>query len=30
MIERYRGIASRLVIDLAPHWREADSKILER
>jgi alkanesulfonate monooxygenase SsuD/methylene tetrahydromethanopterin reductase-like flavin-dependent oxidoreductase (luciferase family) len=30
MIERYRGIASRLVIYLASHWREVDPKILER
>jgi alkanesulfonate monooxygenase SsuD/methylene tetrahydromethanopterin reductase-like flavin-dependent oxidoreductase (luciferase family) len=30
MIERYRGIASRLVIYLASHWREVDLKVLER
>jgi alkanesulfonate monooxygenase SsuD/methylene tetrahydromethanopterin reductase-like flavin-dependent oxidoreductase (luciferase family) len=30
MIERYRGIASRLVIYLASHWREVDPKTLER
>ena len=30
MIERYKGIASRLVIYLASHWREADPKTLER
>ena len=30
MIERYKGIASRLVIYLASHWREVDPKILER
>lgn len=30
MIERYRGIASRLVIYLASHWREIDSKTLAR
>ena len=30
MIERYRGIASRLVIYLASHWREVDPKVLER
>ena len=30
MIERYRGIAARLVIYLASHWREVDPKILER
>ena len=30
MIERYQGIASRLVIYLASHWREVDPKILER
>jgi len=30
MIERYRGIARRLVIYLASHWREVDPKILER
>ena len=30
MPERYRGIASRLVIYLASHWREVDPKILER
>ena len=30
MIERYKGIASRLVIYLASHWRDVDPKILER
>ena len=30
MIERYQGIAARLVIYLASHWREVDPKILER
>jgi alkanesulfonate monooxygenase SsuD/methylene tetrahydromethanopterin reductase-like flavin-dependent oxidoreductase (luciferase family) len=30
MIARYRGIAQRLVIYLASHWREVDPKILER
>ena len=30
MIDRYKGIASRLVIYLASHWREVDPKILER
>ena len=30
MIERYKGIASRLVIYLASHWREVDPNILER
>ena len=30
MIERYKGIAARLVIYLASHWREVDPKILER
>jgi probable F420-dependent oxidoreductase len=30
MIERYRGIASRLVIYLASHWREIDAKTLAR
>lgn len=30
MITRYRGIAARLVIYLASHWREIDTKILER
>jgi len=30
MIERYKGIASRLVIYLASHWREVDPKTLER
>jgi len=30
MIARYRGIASRLVIYLASHWREVDPKVLER
>jgi len=30
MIERYKGIASRLVIYLASHWREIDSKTLDR
>ncbi len=30
MIARYRGIASRLVIYLASHWREVDGKALER
>ena len=29
MIERYKGIASRLVIYLASHWREVDPKVLE-
>ena len=28
MIQRYKGIASRLVIYLASHWREIDSKTL--
>src|SRR5215471_15299459 len=28
MIERYKGIASRLVIYLASHWREVDPKVL--
>ena len=27
---RQRGIASRLVIYLASHWREVDPKVLER
>ena len=27
MIERYKGIASRLVIYLASHWRDVDPKI---
>ena len=30
MIARYKGIASRLVIYLASHWREVDPKVLER
>lgn len=30
MIERYKGIASRLVIYLASHWREVDSRTLAR
>jgi probable F420-dependent oxidoreductase len=30
MIERYKGIASRLVIYLASHWREIDPKTLAR
>ncbi|HTB38911.1 MAG TPA: hypothetical protein VK777_17580 [Reyranella sp.] len=30
MIERYKGIASRLAIYLASRWREGDTKILER
>ena len=30
MIERYRGIASRLVIYLASHWRDVDPKVLDR
>jgi len=30
MIERYKGIASRLVIYLASHWREVDPKTLAR
>jgi probable F420-dependent oxidoreductase len=30
MIERYKGIAARLVIYLASHWREVDPKALER
>ena len=30
LIERYKGIASRLVIYLASHWREVDPKTLER
>jgi probable F420-dependent oxidoreductase len=30
MIERYKGIASRLVIYLASHWREIDGKTLDR
>ena len=30
MIERYDGIASRLVIYLASHWREVDPKTLDR
>ncbi len=30
MIGRYKGIASRLVIYLASHWREVDPKTLER
>ena len=30
MIERYKGVASRLVIYLASHWREVDPKVLER
>ena len=30
MVERYKGIASRLVIYLASHWREVDPKTLER
>jgi probable F420-dependent oxidoreductase len=30
LIERYRGIAARLVIYLASHWREIDPATLER
>jgi len=30
MTARYRGIASRLVIYLASHWREVDAKTLQR
>ncbi len=30
MIARYKGIASRLVIYLASHWREVDPKVPER
>ncbi len=30
MIARYKGIAARLVIYLASHWREVDPKVLER
>lgn len=30
MIDRYKGIASRLVIYLASHWREVGPKVLER
>jgi probable F420-dependent oxidoreductase len=30
MIERYKGVASRLVIYLASHWREIDPKTLAR
>jgi probable F420-dependent oxidoreductase len=30
MIARYKGIASRLVIYLASHWREVDPRALER
>ena len=30
MIARYKGIASRLVIYLASHWREIDGKTLAR
>ncbi len=30
MIARYKGIASRLVIYLASHWREIDGKTLDR
>jgi len=30
MIERYKGIAQRLVIYLASHWREADATTLAR
>ena len=30
MIQRYKGIASRLVIYLASHWREIDGKTLAR
>jgi hypothetical protein len=30
MIERYKGIASRLVIYLASHFSEVDSKNFER
>jgi probable F420-dependent oxidoreductase len=30
MIARYKGVAARLVIYLASHWREVDPKILER
>ncbi len=30
MIARYRGVASRLVIYLASHWREIDGKTLDR
>ena len=30
MIERYKGIAARLVIYLASHWREVDPKVLEQ
>ncbi|MCW5734453.1 MAG: TIGR03617 family F420-dependent LLM class oxidoreductase [Enhydrobacter sp.] len=30
MVARYKGIASRLVIYLASHWREIDGKTLDR
>ena len=30
MIQRYKGIAARLVIYLASHWREIDGKTLDR
>ena len=30
LIQRYKGIASRLVIYLASHWREIDSTVLAR
>jgi len=30
MIERYKGVASRLVIYLASHWREIDGRTLDR
>lgn len=30
MIARYKGIAQRLVIYLASHWREIDGKTLAR
>jgi hypothetical protein len=30
MIERYKGIAQRLVIYLASHWRNVDPMALER
>ena len=30
MIERYKGIASRLVIYLTSHYQEVDSRTLER
>ena len=30
MIGRYKGIAQRLVIYLASHWRDVDPKVLER